>query len=694
MLFYHGRQRIVDLNGDGVRGAKTSFYLTGSSTAAPVYADAGLSVELTQPVESDDAGFLPPIYLDPSVVYRSVTTDASGAALPDGSIDPVIQAALSQSAVGAALNPITDAESAALISSVNGAYSEGQLPRYGLVGDGATDDSVAFAKAAAVSAQGVKLRGMGRTYLLSSQLLLSGSFDLDLEGGSLKPSGNHLAINSLVTADVVAMISGTVTVGSRSLSVASAAGLSIGQWCFITYNDSPTNQSVSYPPSWAQITDVSGTTITFDKPFQLTYASGAATSQLNAFNTSTLREYCRIVNGTIDGSASTYNGAALGVAARIVGFKDVHLEVSLSNWNVTQDDDLITIFMCLTTKVQMRGLSNNTRVAQHINCVDVMSMDICNNLIDGDGFALAALRADSATVMGNTLSGRRKKNSDDATSPVRSVRAIKLYGCRDVRVMGNKCSDYESGIKIEACHGGVVMGNELESCGLEASYTGSVALNISQTTDGNFSGRFIISGNKVRNCGGIGIGLQNSTTVGKSIIAHNIIDTVQGTGILVNTADTIIESNRIENWGLRNSSDAAITFAKGATVRGNRFHHDTLTTLPCMPASFTSGGVYVFRDNAAETANPLFAGTLYMENTGNASISSGSTSVVVTHGLVIAPQGSEITLTFGGNPTNDVGFPYISSVTSTQFTINVRSDPGAGGLSIGWRAALRMPFTA
>lgn len=50
--------------------SKLSFTLTGTTTPAPVYADAALSTEHPDPLQSDDAGVFPDVFLDPDVVYR------------------------------------------------------------------------------------------------------------------------------------------------------------------------------------------------------------------------------------------------------------------------------------------------------------------------------------------------------------------------------------------------------------------------------------------------------------------------------------------------------------------------------------------------------------------------------------------------------------------------------------------------
>jgi len=44
-----------------------------------------------------------------------------------------------------------------------------------------------------------------------------------------------------------------------------------------------------------------------------------------------------------------------------------------------------------------------------------------------------------------------------------------------------------------------------------------------------------------------------------------------------------------------------------------------------------------------------------------------------------------IIVTPTNNPTNDPGSVWISAITATQFTINVRNDPGVGGATFAWQ---------
>jgi hypothetical protein len=78
---------------------------------------------------------------------------------------------------------------------------------------------------------------------------------------------------------------------------------------------------------------------------------------------------------------------------------------------------------------------------------------------------------------------------------------------------------------------------------------------------------------------------------------------------------------------------------------------------------------------------------LAVEDRGTATVASGQTSVVVSHVLARAPALADIWVT----PSNSLGNAskfWVSSPTSTQFTINVNADPGATTAQFAWRARL------
>ena len=72
---------------------------------------------------------------------------------------------------------------------------------------------------------------------------------------------------------------------------------------------------------------------------------------------------------------------------------------------------------------------------------------------------------------------------------------------------------------------------------------------------------------------------------------------------------------------------------------------------------------------------------------GTALIPSGSTSIRgVAHRMARTPTEDEIQVWATGAATNDPGLLWVTGITATTFDVACRSDPGAGGLAVAWRA--------
>ena len=69
--------RVIDDNGLA-DGATLTFYLSGTNTLTPVYADAALTTPLTNPVVVPSGAEVPTIYLDDAIDYRRVVTYSDG----------------------------------------------------------------------------------------------------------------------------------------------------------------------------------------------------------------------------------------------------------------------------------------------------------------------------------------------------------------------------------------------------------------------------------------------------------------------------------------------------------------------------------------------------------------------------------------------------------------------------------------
>lgn len=188
MLYYTGRQIVFDAVSTAVPNARVSFYVTATETPAPVYTDAALQNAHTQPVRSLASGFLPPIYLDPSITYKVITTDENGAALPDGTVDPLLQAQFDQDAVAAVLYPATDSEIAAGVTPTN------LVPV--LIPDIDRYDASPSATAAAntLSIQDAVDANYGRTVIIPP-----GTYQVATTGSVTAPCGDAVTITGPIT---------------------------------------------------------------------------------------------------------------------------------------------------------------------------------------------------------------------------------------------------------------------------------------------------------------------------------------------------------------------------------------------------------------------------------------------------------------------------------------------------------------
>lgn len=188
-LFKLPRPTAISSNLTLVAGAKVGFFLTGTSTPTNSYQDSALTTPHTNPVVADSAGRLPAIYLNPEVVYRVTFTDSADVAIYPA-IDPANDQILSQSIIGRLLYPRTSAEIAAGVTPTNYFYQPGDVRRYGVLGDGMTNDTVAFQRALTVG--GSIFAPSGLTILIASALTLSvAKSTIDLGGSALKFSASY-----------------------------------------------------------------------------------------------------------------------------------------------------------------------------------------------------------------------------------------------------------------------------------------------------------------------------------------------------------------------------------------------------------------------------------------------------------------------------------------------------------------------
>lgn len=123
------------------------------------------------------------------------------------------------------------------------------------------------------------------------------------------------------------------------------------------------------------------------------------------------------------------------------------------------------------------------------------------------------------------------------------------------------------------------------------------------------------------------------------------------------------------------------------SLQGNIFYASPLTIGAGVSGTTVTDNIFY---GASTFTNSGTASRIYQnlnkrtEYVGNATVANGTTTKVVTHNV---NQGTptQVFLT----PTNDLGNAtkfWVSNITSTQFTVNVDVDPGAGTATFAWRA--------
>lgn len=216
-------------------------------------------------------------------------------------------------------------------------------------------------------------------------------------------------------------------------------------------------------------------------------------------------------------------------------------------------------------------------------------------------------------------------------------------------------------------------------------------------------GNIFTSNNSTSNVGGGGI----KTYSNFSRIIGNQFESIPGGSVILLGNKHIVTGNQFLNIGKgagsANSASGVYTDHNNSTICDNYFNTDGSasngTQAFVYMDSNTTGNIV--DGNQFDTSNggsgysiiQLGTGTTNQirrnvgwvtEKSGTASITTGNTSVVVSHGLSVTPTLQQIAVT----PQTSFGSAakfWISTPTSTQFTINLDANPGQT-VTFGWRA--------
>jgi hypothetical protein len=112
--------------------------------------------------------------------------------------------------------------------------------------------------------------------------------------------------------------------------------------------------------------------------------------------------------------------------------------------------------------------------------------------------------------------------------------------------------------------------------------------------------------------------------------------------------------------------------ADNNTVEGNSYHVDG--TLGTAKVERNSANGIWRHNNGYKT-----------ENAGTTAFGAAVTSVTsIAHGLDVTPAAKDFSLQFVADPLV-AGHPWVSAITSTTFTLNVKAAPGGAGTTVGWQ---------
>lgn len=103
--------------------------------------------------------------------------------------------------------------------------------------------------------------------------------------------------------------------------------------------------------------------------------------------------------------------------------------------------------------------------------------------------------------------------------------------------------------------------------------------------------------------------------------------------------------------------------------------------------NYSAGSVAHFRDCTLIGARRNVNSFAY-ENSGTGTISNGTTSEVIAHGLAGTPTIDNVTITLAENPDNTPGAIWVDTIGAANFTVNCENNPGASNLDFGWRAKI------
>jgi len=312
-----------------------------------------------------------------------------------------------------------------------------------------------------------------------------------------------------------------------------------------------------------------------------------------------------------------------------------------------------------------------------------------NTALNPGDTSIEVAQAINAVIRGNTANGPIHLSYNWINGIVENNA---VYGGNKIVGLGA----WASGTSPSYIRNTIIQGNSLYNAGL------SVYLNLSQLSSPIDIGPISILNNNILienvtlSGGLLGIQVQSSNwsnypkvlIQGNNIRFNNVNANNNAIGIAYSAPPAVVDISRnaLDFTGVTNASNIiGINVNNGypAFIRNNIIKGSTQWLVVNYYGPYYVSHNYV--DNTNVNTNGV---TVYFrrntgyptEASGTATISSGSTSVTVNHGLVCTP--SKVIITPLSQPSGNL---WVSNITSTSFTINISTAPSAN-LSVAWVA--------
>lgn len=407
---------------------------------------------------------------------------------------------------------------------------------------------------------------------------------------------------------------------------------------------------------------------------------------------------------TSDLSLATREGViTAGLGADSIGIHNLTIE------DTSSDNVLIGITECNNVRIQnckFLNASNASAGASHVVCVFHASGASANysNIVIKDNFFQVTRGAvlvqgagagyiDDVVVSGNISSGAVTAGASPEV--IKIDKRIRRVSVLDNHVDANLVADSVGILVEEGVLGVNVSNNHIQNCQEAGVLVGPGQTDVACAD-------VLISGNEIRDITtglGNGVFLDCGTdTASNYVVSGNVFSNLDGYVVWDNSPGLdhiLIANNSVEEYG---GSFAFRLRAPYTYVQGNLI--ETASDVGFIEAFATADTSYVFnnvlRKTGATTATLLSGASrlvlrdnvgVVTEANGSATLVNGTTSIAVTHGLSVTPSLNDISVT----PIEAWGAAtqfWITSPTSTQFTINVDQDPGQD-VDFVWTASIQ-----